>query len=123
MKSYFRIEGRLIGMNDVIAAYCSHRMKGHSLKRKETNRCSFEILRSGLRDFKNPVKVTIRWVEPNNKRDIDNIAGGGTKCILDALCETGRLQNDTRAWVKELHHIFPTPEPANPHVMVDIEEV
>lgn len=34
------------------------------------------------------------WVEKNRKRDLDNIAAGGRKLILDSLVDIGVLKND-----------------------------
>lgn len=78
--------------------------------------------RSGVPNFASAVKVSFAWIEPNAKRDLDNITGG-QKVILDALVMEGILQNDTRQWIKGISHSFPDPDKLNPRIEVQIEEV
>ena len=39
-------------------------------------------------------KFVFLWLEPNKKRDKDNIAAGGRKYIFDSLVEMGILKGD-----------------------------
>ena len=39
-------------------------------------------------------RFEFRWVEPNRKRDLDGIAAGGRKVILDSLVLAKVLDND-----------------------------
>src|SRR4051812_11593330 len=41
-----------------------------------------------------PAHFEFEFVEPNRKRDPDNVVGGGTKVIFDALQEAKLLAND-----------------------------
>ena len=45
-----------------------------------------------------PVHVTFVWLEPNHRRDKDNVAFA-KKFILDALQKKGVLPNDNNKWI------------------------
>jgi Holliday junction resolvase RusA-like endonuclease len=117
----FTISGRLPGMNDFIGAMNANRWKGADLKRKETRRCAMAVV--GLPPIHKPVTLSIAWYEPNGRRDIDNVAAGGTKVLLDGLVSAGILPNDGRKWVRGISHTFPAIDAVNPRVEVLIEEV
>ena len=94
---------------------------GAQLKKRETRRCAMASL--VLRPIKRPVAIRIAWVERDLRRDIDNIAAGGTKVILDGMVSAGVLPNDSRKWVTSLTHTFPVPDKDNPRVEVTVEEL
>lgn len=121
MKFTFTIPGRLPGMNDFIGAMNANRWKGADLKRKETWRCAEAVM--GIAPIKNPVMLTIQWFEPNARRDIDNVAAGGTKVILDGLVSAGVFPSDGRKWVKGILHQFPDIDAKNPRVEVTVSEI
>src|ERR1051326_1781107 len=121
MSVTFTISGRLPGMNDFIGAMNANRWKGAELKRKETRRCAMAVV--GLSKIRVAVTLTIDWIEPNRRRDIDNISAGGTKVLLDGLVSAGILPADGRRYVKGITHRFPEPDAVNPRVEVKIEEV
>lgn len=111
----FEIPGRLAGMNDLIGGINRHRFVGSKLKKEETRRCAEAAI--VLHPIKEPIKITVTWFEPNNRRDLDNVAAG-IKWILDGIVSAGKLPNDTRQWVKKISHEFPDPCPKNPRVVV-----
>jgi Holliday junction resolvase RusA-like endonuclease len=117
----FTIPGRLPGMNDFIGAMNTNRWKGADLKRKETRRCAMAVV--GLSPIRKPVTLSIVWIEANRRRDIDNIAAGGTKVLLDGLVSAGILPSDGRKWVKGISHRFPEIDPLNPRIEVTIDEL
>lgn len=119
IQAMFKIEGRLPGLNEIIAATNNNRYGGAYLKKKETKRCMWAVIAGNVPAFSVPVRVAFHWIEPNLKRDPDNIAVGA-KFVLDALVELGRLPNDSRKWVKEVTHVFAEPDPKNPRVEVEI---
>jgi len=92
------IQGRLAGANEVISAMNAHRYAGSTLKKKETVRCAMAAIAGSVPRFKKPVILHFRWIEPNHKRDLDNIRYGA-KFILDGLRECGKLPNDGWGWV------------------------
>jgi hypothetical protein len=116
----FEIPGRLPGMNDIIGTASYNRYASGTLKKESTNRCAQYVIASRCPYFTDPINLHIKWYEPNAKRDLDNISGGGTKYILDALLITGRIKNDTRNWVRSLTHTFPLPDKINPHIEIII---
>lgn len=116
----FTIPGRLPGLNEIVGAARYNRFAAASQKKKATELCAQHVIASRIPAFKGPVALTIDWIEPNNRRDIDNVAAGA-KFILDALVSSGRLPNDSRKWVKALTHTFPPADKMNPRVEVALE--
>lgn len=123
MKARFEIAGRLPGLNEIISANRSHFHAGRRQKKETQEICAQYILIGKVPVFTGAVRITFHWFEPNSRRDLDNISGGGSKFILDALVESGRLGNDSRKFVKEISHHFPEPDQANPRVVVEIENI
>ena len=122
MKQTFEIPGPLPGLNEIIGAINRHRFVGAKLKKETTERCAWWIKSQRLPEFLKPVSISFFWHEKDKRRDLDNITAGA-KFILDALVVTGRLQNDTRRWIKSISHAFPEPDKNNPRVKVLIEEL
>ena len=122
MEFRFVIPGRLPGLNEIIYAARSHWSKGSKQKKEVTRLCAQYVLASRVPVFKKPIAVSFSWFEKDLRRDIDNISAG-SKFILDALVETGRLKGDGRKWVKFISHEFPDPEPENPRVVVGIRGI
>lgn len=88
------IPGRLPGLNEYVNAERSHRQKAAALKRDVQRRIALEI-RSQLKGvrFSGPVFMDYTWIEPDRRRDKDNVAFA-RKFIQDALVHCGVLQND-----------------------------
>ncbi len=97
------IPGRLPGLTEIIVAAKSGRGRFNAygrMKREEADRIGLHILAQRIRPVRR-ARISFRWVEPNAKRDPDNIRAGA-KFILDALVERGILPNDTQAHVAAL---------------------
>ena len=116
----FTIQGRFPSLNDYVSAERADRRFGASMKRKETKRAAEAA--EGLGSFTNPVIVSFKWIEPNLRRDVDNIAFAH-KFILDGLVKAGVLEGDSRKHVIGLQDEFPEPDPDNPRVEITIMEV
>lgn len=119
----FTIPGRLAGSNEIKYADRSHWSKGAKLRKQDLENCRWHILGANIGtkiSFKEPVSVSFVWVEPNAKRDLDNITGG-QKAILDALVNCRVLKGDTRKFVSSLIHIFPDPDADNPRIEVTVQ--
>lgn len=97
----FEIEGKLPGLNDHIKALNSNRFEGGKFKRKHQDIVCWAIRAAHLKPQKEPCDIRIHWIEPNMRRDKDNIRFA-TKYIFDALVEMGILKND--GW-KNIHNI------------------
>jgi Holliday junction resolvase RusA-like endonuclease len=62
-----------------------------------------EALAINLRPVRGPVRLTFRYVFPDErKRDIDNLTTGVTKCAIDALVRTKVLAADDSEHVTEV---------------------
>ena len=89
------IPGRFEGMNEYIAAMNSNRQLGNRMKRSRTEEGAWHC-RAQLRGWKPkpPVRLTYLFVEPNRKRDKDNIAGFAHKVVQDGMVLARVLKND-----------------------------
>jgi Holliday junction resolvase RusA-like endonuclease len=90
----FFIDRQLPGLNEIIAENRRHYRAGARLKRNEQRHVVCAILMAKLKPATDSVWLEFKWIEPNRKRDKDNIAAGGRKIILDALVEAGVLAGD-----------------------------
>lgn len=97
---FFKILGRLNGTNEIIKAAAYNRFAGGAMRRKDKAFCIAAIQAIGPYNihFMNAVRVSFAWIEPNSRRDLDNITGG-QKVILDAMVACEIIQNDTRQWI------------------------
>lgn len=95
MQYLLTIPGKLPGLNDYIDAERTNRHKGAKMKADIGNTIAVEIRQCmrGVR-IKSPVFMEYLWIEPNRRRDLDNISSFGRKVIQDALVSTGVLKND-----------------------------
>jgi Holliday junction resolvase RusA-like endonuclease len=122
----FVIPGRLSSQNEVIRNAAYNRYGGGAQRKKEKEKCYWaivEYINGQAVRFTKPVTISFSWIEPNAKRDIDNVAAGGTKVICDALVMAKVIPNDTREWVKGISHSFPPPDKANPRIEVTVTEI
>lgn len=113
------IPGRLPGLNEYINAERTNRHKAAKLKRDTQKRIALEI-RSQLRGvrFSGPVFMAYAWIEPDRRRDKDNIAFA-RKFIQDALVHCGVLQNDGWADVAGFTDSFSV-DKKNPRIEIRI---
>jgi Holliday junction resolvase RusA-like endonuclease len=72
---------------------------------------SFESYRDSYTDsyyivcgtVEKPCEIFIEWHEKTKRRDVDNIQSA-QKFILDALQQHNIIKNDSRKYVKQIHH-------------------
>ena len=119
MTQRFEIQGRLPGANEYTAANRRDRHAGAKLKREAQQQVAEAIDEAGLVPMQPPVFVRFTWVEPNMRRDPDNVAFA-RKFVFDALVERGILGNDNWAWVDGFADSFRV-NAANPRIVVEIE--
>jgi len=86
----FEIPGRMDGLNEYTAACRTHRQVGGKLKRKNQAMAERAIRAARLAPMRRRVDVELVWIEPNMRRDKDNIRFAA-KFVLDALVATGVL--------------------------------
>lgn len=114
------IPGRFPSLNDYISAERANSRYAAKIKRDETRRVADAA--SGIGSVKSPVTVYFNWIEPNARRDIDNVAFA-KKFILDGLVKAGVLAGDSRKHVIGLSDSFSEIDPINPRVEITIMEV
>jgi Holliday junction resolvase RusA-like endonuclease len=91
------IPGVLPNLNDLIKSAKGYGGRGFGyakLKCQWTQTCALHILAAGVPKGIKRARFEFRWVEPNRKRDLDGIAAGGRKVILDSLVLAKVLDND-----------------------------
>lgn len=101
------IEAQLPSLNQYQYACRSHWSKGREFKKDvETligDYIRIALLKKYLHKVENPCEIFIEWHEKTKKRDCDNIQSA-QKFILDALQHCGVIKNDSRKYVKQIHH-------------------
>ena len=114
----FTIPGRLPGLNEYTRACRASWHSGNGMKRDHTNRIAWIVRQANLESYDSPVEVSFAWVEPNDRRDIDNITFGA-KFILDALKESQVIKDDNLKCVRRIFHAVAV-DKSNPHIEVAI---
>lgn len=116
------IPGRLPGLNEYIEAERQHRQKAAAMKRQAENYIIISTKKQlrGVK-FERPVVMEYTWIEPNRKRDKDNISSFGRKCIQDALVKNGTLKNDGWNNIESFSDQFDV-DAKNPRIEVNIRE-
>ena len=121
----FFIGQKLPGLNQIL------NKKGTKLKHGKGDLYHFEkkkieeIVRKNLviskcPKFDRPVSIQFHWVEPDRRRDLDNIFSA-KKFIIDALVKNKNLKNDGQKHVVELVDTIETNK-SKPGVWVTITE-
>lgn len=113
---------KLHSLNEYIGACRRNAYQGAQMKRKDQSEVEWYI-RSQLRGirFKKPVRMEYRWIEPNKKRDLDNISSFGRKVIQDALVSCRVIENDGWKQVVGFSDSFGV-DKKNPRIEVIIKE-
>ncbi len=123
MEYLLTIPGTLNNLNDYIAAERTNRHKG--AKMKATNEDIVIIaIRQCMRGVRidKPVFMEYTWVEPNKRRDKDNISSFGRKVIQDALVDARVLKDDGWKYVVGFSDRFEV-DKMNPRIEVLIKEI
>ena len=121
MTQRFTIPGRLSGLNEYTLANRRNRYAGSKLKCLDQATVTGAIYAAGLCPVARPVRLKYLWIEPNAKRDKDNIAAA-QKVVQDALVEVGILPGDGWRHVIGFDHDFAV-DKQNPRIEIQIVEV
>jgi len=114
------VELPLPTLNDVLN-YAKRHWSFYSIKKKkETKRIAWLARAERLKPIERPVDVRCLWLTKNRKTDPDNVAHA-IKYVLDGLVVAKVFPNDTRKWIKTLHHDFGV-DKSRPRVIVEWEE-
>ncbi len=111
------IEGLLPSLNKYINAERTNKFIGAKIKREATELVAWQC--KSIKPVTRQADYTFTWYVPNKRSDPDNIAYG-CKYIFDGLQASGKLPNDSMAWVRSITHFF---EVGEPRVEVEIDEV
>lgn len=121
MTQRFEIPGRLPALNEWTAACKSHYARAGRMKREAQDAIVWAIKAARIKPLKGKAYVHFTWIEPNMRRDFDNI-DFGKKFIFDAMQEAGVIPNDNWKHIAGYDNTFRLNK-ANPRIVVEIEEV
>ena len=93
------IPGRLAGLNEIIKSARTHWSHGAKQKIEQEETVMWAIKQSRLKPIARAFRMELLFVEPNDKRDPDNIVSA-KKFILDALQKMGIIINDNQKYVR-----------------------
>jgi Holliday junction resolvase RusA-like endonuclease len=127
VKQEFFIPIRFPSTNEVIK-WCKTPGKGAKIYAGRKNKYQEDILTVLTANKVQPVTgkivVHFHWVEPNRRRDFDNIVSFGQKWTLDALKKGGIIVDDSREYIaRTTHDIAEEVCKDLPGVYVTLEEV
>ena len=118
------INAQLPSLNQYQNACRSHWSKGADFKKDIEELIGWNIkqalTKQTLRRVEKPCEIFIEWHEKTKRRDVDNIQSA-QKFILDALQHHSIIKNDSRKYVKQIHHTIIDDE--RDFVIVRFEEV
>lgn len=116
------VETPLPGLNELIAAAKAGRGKCNAyarLKDKYSRIIALYARSQQLRPINGKPYFVFFWIEPDRRRDPDNIAAGGRKIILDALTELGIITGDGWKHISGWHDNFEI-DKKQPGVRIDM---
>jgi hypothetical protein len=109
MTQSFYLIGRLPGLNELLEANryrgraanrTRRRWNGYAqIKKQHGDTIYWQLLKGAIQPMRQ-VHIDFVWVEPDRRRDPDNVTAGGRKIILDALVKAGVLVDDSSVYVK-----------------------
>jgi Holliday junction resolvase RusA-like endonuclease len=121
MRVSFTVPGRLPGLNEYVKAERSSKYAAAEMKKAAESRirsCIDSQLAGAMPfAFDEPVAVSYKWVEPNRRRDKDNIAFA-KKFVQDALVASGILRGDGWEHVECFEDAFAVAD--SPRVVVTV---
>ena len=120
MRARFTIDGRMPGYNEQLKAANKNYHKGNQMKQRETERARWSAVAACMPRFDGPVIVRFEWYEPNERRDLDNVAFA-KKYILDGLQRARVIPNDNPKHVVGFTDTFGV-DRARPRVEVEVVE-
>lgn len=123
MKYTVTIPGRMPDLNDMIAAAKAGRGKYQPYARDKgayTDMVAWYCKAARVPHLPR-VRVRITWIEPDARRDPDNIAAAA-KYVMDGLVEAGVIQDDRQRYVAGIEHAWAV-DRRRPRVEIEITEM
>lgn len=104
------IESQLTTLNDYIRAERGNRYAAAKVKKQESDKLiwGFKYLIKKWPHplpFSGPVRIEINWYRKDRRTDPDNVAFA-KKFVLDALVESGILENDSWKFIQSFSDFF-----------------
>lgn len=123
MEIKFVIPGRLPGLNDYVRACRSGYHAGNTMKQAAEKKILGAMLEARVPRLRAKERVFLRltWVEPNTRRDMDNVAFA-KKFVLDAIKKYGLIADDGQKYIAGFSDSFCV-DKNNPRIEVEILEV
>lgn len=126
MRQSFEIPGRLPGCNEYTELNRTHPKLASRTKRETEDVIIMCAKLAGMKPMRDPIDVHVTFVEPNMRRDKDNIHFA-VKFILDALKKLGIIKDDNWRWIGGRAHdglsYSYRVNKKNPRVIVELEEL
>ena len=124
LKSYnLTIWGRYPSLNEYIRALKNNKHVGDAMKSDSQEAIIADIFSQRKRfRIDNPIKIHYLFLEPNKKRDMDNISGYFHKVFQDALVQAGIIVNDGWSYVRGYSDDFGV-DHKRPRIEIVLEEV
>lgn len=114
------IQGRLPGLNEIIAEAKKHPKKYSAMKKQYTEQVAWEAKAQKLKPFKR-ADFLITWYCSDKRRNKDNIMAG-TKFLLDGLQMAGVVTNDGWSQIAKVTHELVV-DAKFPRIEIDIFEI
>ena len=119
------IPGRLPGLNEYINAERTNRFKAAGIKRKTQKYIAAFIKKAyaekTLSQHNKPSEIHFTWIEPNNRRDLDNISFA-VKFIQDEMVKQNVFPDDGTKYIRRLTHDFNV-DKTDPRIIIEIKEI
>lgn len=114
----------MYGLNEYINAERTNRYKAASLKRQAESdvlEALYEAKQKGtLHSHRKPCELWITFIEPNHRRDLDNISFA-VKAIQDAMVKAGVFPDDSTRFIDLLHYTVAF-DSNNPRIEIAIRD-
>lgn len=119
----FLIPCRAPNLNDLIRAHGRSRFAYDALKKKWADMVALVVRPLCIVSLRGvPVSVHLEFVEPNQRRDPDNLCGAASKLILDGLVKAGVLDGDGWKHITGLSFSWRVGNPAGVRVVLTPRE-
>lgn len=115
------IPGRLPGLNEIINSSRTHWAVAAKEKKEAMLYVQTYITLCKIKPVQGFAEIKITCYEKDYRRDQDNVQGGASKVILDALQQAGVIKNDSRKHIKLVLGGVEV-DRDNPRVEVEIKE-
>ena len=121
----FTVKGRLMGRNEFDYASRSHWSKASQAKQSEQERVIWAMKEAGIKPVNGPIEIAFNYYEKRQRngrlRDCDNIHGGASKVVLDAMKTAGIIKDDSPKYVRNTYPWFAFNQ-ADPRIEITIAD-